>query len=198
MKNYRLVAVDIGNTLVRQCPERFNASLGLPPDPEHVAGIHPWRALFRDFLLGYIPEAEYIRQYAASEFDGRFSVEQCLQAHYDYLSGAFPGMPELLLEMKAQANTRFVFFSDVNPIHFRAFRNHTKGVYDFIQEAIRSDEVHSLKDSPDGGMFTAFEERFGKPDLYLDDRQDLLDIAAAHGWHCVQANGDAASMRDRL
>ena len=198
MKKYRLVAVDIGNTLVRQCPERFNISLGLPPDPQHVAGIHPWKALFRDFLLGNIPEEEYIRRYAASEFDGRFTVEECLKAHRVYLSGAYPGMPGLLLEMKAQGDTRFVFFSDVNPIHFRAFREHTRGVYDFIQDAVRSDQVHSLKDSPDGRMFDVFEERYGKPDLYLDDRQDLLDIAATHGWHGVQANGDAASMRERL
>ena len=198
MKSYRLVAVDIGNTLVRQCPERFNASLGLPPDPDHVAGIHPWRELFRDFLLGRVPEDEYIRRYAATEFGGRFTVAQCLQAHEDYLSGAFDGMPALLREMQEASQTRFVFFSDVNPIHFRAFRKHTQGDYDFIVDAVRSDEVHSLKDSPDGLMFAVFEERFGRPDLYLDDRQDLIDIARDHGWNAVQADGNADHLRAKL
>ena len=47
-------------------------------------------------------------------------------------------------------------------------------------------------------MFSAFEQRFGVPDLYLDDRLDLVQAANSRGWHAVQARRDVASLRRDL
>lgn len=191
---YRLVALDIGNTLIRQFLPGMHRALGLPDDGGGVnLQIEPFGESFRDFLLGTISEEEYLQEFER-RFDGRWTVQEILRAHEEYLLPSIEGMPELVREM-AQAGTRFVFFSDINPIHFRRFRELTRGEYDFIADAIRSDEVHALKPSEE--MFNAFEEKYGHPDLYLDDRSDLVDAANKRGWHAVRA-GNATRLRKEL
>ena len=35
-------------------------------------------------------------------------------------------------------------------------------------------------------MFAAFEEKFGIPDLYTDDRAELIDAALKRNWNAVR------------
>ena len=65
-----------------------------------------------------------------------------------------------------------------------------------VTDCVGSNEVHALK--PEEAMFAAFERRFGVPDLYLDDRMDLINAANARGWHAVQARRDVGSLRREL
>ena len=184
---YRLVALDIGNTLIRQCLPAMHRALGLPEDGGGVnLGIEPFQAPFEKLLLGRIAEEDYLEEFQ-ERFQGRWTKEQILQAHYEYLLPSIEGMPELIRNM-INTGTHFVFFTDINTIHFRRFRDLTAGEYDDITDVVGSNDVHAMKPSLE--MFRNFEERFGKPDLYLDDRQVLVDGAIDHGWHAVQA-GDA-------
>lgn len=191
---YRLVALDIGNTLIRQYMPGMKAALGFPAeDGDPGLGIEPFGKSFEAFLLGKCTQEEYLEEFF-QRFNGRWSKAEILHAHREYLLPAIQGMPELIQAM-AETGTHFVFFSDINAIHFQRFRDLTKGEFDFITEAIRSDEVHAMKPSPE--MFQAFEKRFGKPDLYLDDRMDLITAANDFGWHAVQA-GDAHRLYQAL
>ncbi|GEM_PF-1588217 len=191
---YRLVALDIGNTLIRQYMPGMKAALGFPEEPgDPGLGIEPFGESFGTFLLGNCTQEEYLEEFF-QRFKGRWSKAEILRAHEEYLLPSIQGMPELIRTM-AQAGSHFVFFSDINTIHFKRFRDLTKGEYDFITDAIRSDEVHAMK--PSAEMFQAFEKRFGKPDLYLDDRLDLITAANAYGWHAVQA-GDAQRLFQTL
>ncbi|MGN0866532.1 MAG: HAD family hydrolase [Oligosphaeraceae bacterium] len=191
---YRLVALDIGNTLIRQNPPGLYRALGLPESGKTLdLGVEPFGPSFLRFLTGLSTQEEYLEEFY-QRFQGRWTKEEILQAHREYLLPAIPGMPELV-EAMAKTGTRFVFFSDINPIHFQRFRDLTPGQFDFIVDAVRSDQVHALKPAPE--MFRAFEERFGVPDLYLDDRKDLVEAATRWGWHAVQA-GNPAALREIL
>ncbi len=191
---YRLVALDIGNTLIRQYRQGLYRTLGLPESGETLAlGVEPFGPSFHRFLTGYASQEEYLEEFY-QRFQGRWSKEVILQAHREYLLPAIPGMPELV-EAMAKTGTHFVFFTDINPIHYQRFRELTPGQFDFIVDAVRSDQVHALKPSPE--MFRAFESRFGVPDLYLDDRKDLVEAAERWGWRAVQA-GNPVSLRQIL
>ena len=184
---YRLVALDIGNTLIRQFLPGMHRALGLPDDGGGVdLGIEPFRPSFEKLLLGRISEEDYLTEFN-ERFQGRWTKEEILQAHYEYLLPSIAGMPELIRGM-INTGSHFVFFTDINTIHFRRFRALTAGEYDDITDVVGSNDVHAMKPSVE--MFRNFEERFGKPDLYLDDRQLLIDAAIARGWYAVQA-GDA-------
>ncbi len=186
---YRLVALDIGNTLIRQNRPGLYRALGLSESEESLdLGVEPFGPSFYRFLTGCSTQEEYLEEFE-QRFQGRWTKEEILQAHREYLLPSIPGMPELV-EAMAKTGTHFVFFTDINPIHFQRFRDLTPGEFDFIVDAVRSDQVHALKPSPE--MFQAFEQRFGVPDLYLDDRMDLVEAANRRGWHAVQAGNPAA------
>ena len=190
---YPLVALDIGNTCVPQCHDRLLRSLGLTAANAPVLGVEPWGEAFHQFLLGYITEEEYIE-----DFHRRFpqwSHELIYTAHVAYLGAPIPGMPELIQQMHADGS-HFVFFTDINTLHFRAFRAISGEAFGCVTDCVGSNEVHAMK--PSNEMFVAFEERFGVPDLYLDDRIDLIQAANARGWHAVQARRDVAALRREL
>lgn len=190
---YPLVALDIGNTCVPQCYDRLLSTLGLAASDAPALGVEPWGEAFYRFLTGTLSEDDYLE-----DFHRRFpqwSRELAYLAHVAYLGAPIPGMPELVQEMHA-AGSHFVFFSDINPLHFRAFRAISGEAFDCVTDCVRSDEVHALK--PSGEMFAAFEQRFGVPDLYLDDRLDLIQAANERGWHAVQASRDVAALRREL
>ena len=46
-------------------------------------------------------------------------------------------------------------------------------MFSFVSGAQKPDEI----------MFTAFEERFGIPALYVDDRMELISAARTRGWN---------------
>lgn len=190
---YPLVALDIGNTCVPQCYDRLLATLGLTPANAPALGVEPWGESFYQFLTGSLSEDDYLE-----DFHRRFpqwSRELAYTAHVAYLGAPIPGMPELVQEMHADGS-HFVFFTDINTLHFRAFRAISGEAFACVTDCVGSDEVHALK--PSEAMFEAFERRFGVPDLYLDDRLDLITAANTRGWHAVQARRDVAALRREL
>ncbi len=192
-KRYGVVALDIGNTCVQLCPDRVSAVLqGVDISPEFfIRGYDPH---FCAFLKGEIEEQEYL-ELLVKEYPGKVTVQLARQALWALIGDAVPGMPELIRELH-DAGSRIAFFSDMNSLHYAAFRAGTVGQFDYLQEGIFSNEVHLLK--PELRMFQLFEERFGYPDLYLDDREDLIAAAKAHGWNAVQITGDTAALRKAI
>ncbi len=190
---YPLVALDIGNTCVPQCYDRMLRTFEVTASNAPVLGVEPWEEAFHQFLLGNTTEEEYL-----DDFHRRFpqwSRELAYTAHVAYLGAPIPGMPELVQEMHADGS-HFVFFTDINTLHFRAFRAISGEAFACVTDCVGSNEVHALK--PSAEMFSAFEQRFGVPDLYLDDRLDLVQAANSRGWHAVQARRDVASLRREL
>ena len=190
---FPLVALDIGNTCVTQNYDRLLNTLGLTASNAPSLGVEPFAGAFEQFLLGNISEEEYL-----TDFQRRFPQwprALIYTAHVAYLGTPIPGMPELVRDLLADGS-HIVFFTDINTLHWKAFRAISGEAYDAVTERVGSDDVHAMK--PSEAMFSAFETRFGVPDLYLDDRLDLVQAANARSWHAVQARRDVAALRREL
>ena len=53
-----------------------------------------------------------------------------------------------------------------------------------ISGAITSFEVGKQK--PHAAMYRAFEEKYGIPALYIDDRENNIQAGLNYGWNCHQ------------
>ena len=178
----RLVALDIGNTCVELHPERVAARLNHPLINSRFF-IDQFDPDFEAFLTGKITRGEYLRRFG-SHLTPPIPAETIAAALSSLIGPEIPGVADYVHRLQAEG-ARIVYFSDINRIHLQAFREVTKDHFASVTDAIFSDEVGALK--PSETMFRAFEQRYGVPDLYLDDRDDLVAAANARGWHAVQA-----------
>lgn len=186
MKN-KVLALDIGNVCVSIDHKNCAVNLGLPALPPAVL------ELCRDFEWGNIPDEKSAFTRGAEILGNRFTPEELKTAFNSILIEAVPGMSELVSsfpELGVEAH----FFSDISPTHltrtaelFPAFATVKGGVFSF--------ETGAWK--PSERMFAAFEERFGIPDLYVDDRAELIEAAIEHGWRAEVFRG-AEDLREKL
>ncbi len=186
MKKKVLLALDIGNVCIRinhlNCAEYFGYDT--IPEPLRQSALH--------YECGKCSENEFFDTLHGL-LDGKFPPEQIREAFNSILIEPVPGMVELVNsfpDMGVQA----VFFSDISPTHlqrtreiFPAAERVPEGIYSFVSGALK----------PSAVMLNAFEQKFGTPDLYVDDRAELISGARAHGWNAVQFSG-ADHLKDEL
>lgn len=165
------IAFDIGNVCLAISGKRCQEATGIREDmPE-------WRELSHDYECGHVSTEDFL-----------LKAERLVPRHHQLKGGmreAFnakllqpiPGM-EALLRKVSNLGIRPVFFSDISPLHLECFRSRFSGAADY--QGIYSFEVGDWK--PSAAMFSAFESRFGKPLLYVDDRLELIEAAIVHGW----------------
>ena len=181
-----LLALDIGNVCVRIDPRNFPAALGLEALPGEV------RELFRRYEHGEIDDGQFLES-AGRALGGRFAAEELAAAFDSILIEAVPGMSELAAGFPL-LGVRAVFFSDISPRHLRrtealfpAFRSISGGVFSF--------DAGGWK--PSAAMFDRFERLYGVPDLYTDDRAELIEAARKRGWR-AEVFVSAADLRKKL
>ena len=183
-----LLALDIGNVCVRIDHADFASALGLKSLPEEC------RLIMRDYEWGIIPsEAEFISR-CHEIFEGKFSRSELLSAFESILIEPVTGMQELASEF-SKMSVKAVFFSDISPTHLRRTRelvpeicrNSAGGVFSFDAGAWK----------PSGAMFSRFEKLYGVPDLYADDRAELISAAQERSWNALQFVS-AEDLREKL
>ena len=86
------------------------------------------------------------------------------------------------------------FFSDISLTHltrthelFPAAQFVPDGMYSFVSGAQKPAEE----------MFAAFEEKFGVPALYVDDRIELIEAARKRNWNAIQFT-TADALKEKL
>ena len=94
------------------------------------------------------------------------------------ICGPIPGMVEVLRELALHAY-RLVFFSDTSECHIMKLY-HDADFAHLVSGAVFSYEVGARK--PAAAMYEAFEERYGKPCFYLDDKPENVEAGRRHGW----------------
>ena len=169
-----VVALDIGGVCVELHPERCFGPLGfrsIEDVPVAVLG-----AVDR-METGNLDEKEFaaiFRRTVKSDYD-----EAALAGLWCATLGEpMPGMAALVRDMKKAGFTP-VFFSDTSALHMRYFREKFP-VAEFVPDGIYSFIAGAKKPSP--AMFAAFEADYGKPVLYVDDREFCLSGADAFAW----------------
>lgn len=135
------------------------------------------------------------------DFFARLSeMPECRKKNKDELKKLFnsiliapvPGMRALLRELPS-LGVMPVFFSDISTCHLEDCRRMFPEMRCF--DGIYSFDFGAYK--PSAKLFDAFEEKYGKPLIYTDDRQELIDGAAANNWnaHCFVS---ATELREQI
>ena len=168
------IALDIGNVCIQLGYQQLMTELQLKPDfltrPEirRVIEMHEFGHWDEDIFFKELQKVP--------ELQG-FSLAELHSGYRKLLRDPIPGMPELLNTLPENGIIP-VFFSDISIYHLEICRriipemHRYSGVYSF--------DVHTHK--PGQAMFDRFEQLYGRPLLYTDDRCELIDAARNRGW----------------
>ena len=174
-KKTAILALDIGGVCIHVELQRFHGGLGFPEAP-------PWlRELGLRHNLGQLTSEEYFARVLQGLPEPRPTPGRLRELFGALLVAPNPGMRELIASLPGRG-IRPVFFSDINRPHVeRALR--LLEAEKIITDGVFSYEVGAFK--PSAAMLEAFEARFGKPLLYVDDLPELVSGAKAHGWNAA-------------
>ena len=173
-----LLALDIGNVCVYVDHTICIRNLGLTDFPQK------WDPLLTEYEYGHITESEFFTV-LGHELGDCHSMEELIAAFKSSLIKPVPGMVELVNSFP-ERNIHAVFFSDISPTHLARTRELFPAAA-AIPDGIYSFDCGARK--PSQRMLKCFEARFGRPDLYADDREELVRGAEAHGWHALRFTG---------
>jgi len=171
----KTIALDIGGVCLKIEPQNFLRRLGLSSF-EELPG-----ELMYD-LTQSVERGNMSFAVLAERFRGLMRRDtgdaELESAFRDIIGAAMPEMNETVMRL-VDAGYRIVFFSDTSVIHMDEVRQKFAAAR-LVPEGIYSFEVGAKK--PEAAMFAAFEEKYGRPDYYFDDRAELIAGAVAHGW----------------
>ena len=173
----KTIAVDIGNVSLLISPPACAKALGITAEM-----LSNYQEFELSYERGEVSDEAFFHTLREKFPD--WSEEALRDAFDSGLLDPMPGMEDAL-ERLSTKGVKIVFLSDISPAHLagfrRRFRNADKyeGVYSFL--------VGGLK--PSDKMLGTFEKRYGRPDLYIDDRKDLIDAALARGWNAQVFQG---------
>ena len=173
----KLLALDIGGVCLRLTPERVFQSMNL--DPDNLP--NGYEKAYHDYSIGKIGSWQFAKDLQAIVGQS-MTIAQIHDAWMKFLDTEDLKTTKLL-EALWDRGWHIVFFSDTQPWHIEGLRD-ILSYSKRIPDAIYSCDVGAEK--PSDAMFTAFEERYGRPDLYLDDRLCNIEGGLRHGWNAVQ------------
>ena len=168
------IALDIGNVCIQLGHQRLLTELQLQPDffsrPEIIRAIemHEFGHWNEDMFfqeLHKVPELQ------------KLSPTKLRQGYRNLLCDPVPGMPELLKALPENGIIP-VFFSDISIYHLEICRRIIPAMHRY--SGVYSFDVHTHKPGP--AMFDRFEQLYGQPLLYTDDRSELISAARERGW----------------
>lgn len=170
----KYLALDIGNVCLQLRPERCFGRFGY----RSIAEVPPAVLMaFQQLETGRIDEAAFLQE-----------IRRILEIKADdtalravicsILGDPMPGMAALVRDLAA-ADIQPVFLSDISTLHLHYFRQNYP-ITEWVPDGIYSFVVGACKPAP--AMYAAFEADFGKPILYVDDREICLEGGAAVGW----------------
>ena len=168
-----LLAMDIGNVCVKIDHGLFPKQLGIGETPEAM------KELLREFEFGHLDGEKEFLERAGEIFHNKFSCEKIKEAFNAIIIEPVPGMVELVNSFP-ERNIQAVFFSDISTLHLQRTKE-VFGAFDAVAGGVFSFECGNWKPSTE--MLSSFETRFGIPDLYVDDRQDLIEAAGKRPWN---------------
>ena len=169
-----VVALDIGGVCVELHPERCFGVLGFHSIEEVPIAV---LGAVDQMEIGKIDELEFAEIFRKTVQSDR-PTEELAALWCATLGEPMPGMAALVRDMK-KAGFKPVFFSDTSSLHMRYFRERFP-LAEFVPDGIYSFVTGAKKPSP--AMFAAFEADYGKPVLYIDDRDVCLSGAELFQW----------------
>ena len=175
----KYLALDIGQCCIRLDRPACFAYLGYGQREVFPEEMEP---VFAEYEKGFLTRAQFLDKVRTS--CGRnWTDEQLLHALSLMLGTAMPGMAETIAEI-LQGGHGVAFFSDASEYHHKEFYRQFPAITGQVPDGVYSYEVGTYK--PDPKMYEAFEQRFGIPVLYTDDKPQNIAGACQRGWSAWQ------------
>lgn len=176
----RIIALDIGNVCVRLTPNRCLESLGFAAD----AAIPVEVALCIDKMeRGLASQGEWLE--VLRRHTGMRHSDNELRAAYNLILGEELAETAAFLRGRVAQGYMVVFFSDTSRAHLNwIYRN--LSFANIVTGGVFSFETGAKK--PEPRMYEAFEQKYGIPELYLDDMPKNIEAAEKRGWNAVLFN----------
>lgn len=174
----KTLALDIGNVCVAIRSENLPERLGFMPPAEF------YRLFTEEFEHGTLDDDEFYRK-SIELFPHHIDKVHFWNAFESTVCEPLPGMEDFVRGLE-EKGWRAVFFSDTSRRHLEAVKRQFPA-WVHVAGAVCSYAAGASK--PSEKMFAAFEKEWGVPDLYLDDRQSLIDGAKKRGWNAVLFSG---------
>ncbi len=171
----KVIALDIGGVCLNIRPERCFGVLGYRSIEEVPQAL---LLAIDQFERGRISEEEFLAEFRR-ENGADLSDDFVRNAWNAILHSPVEGMAELIAEWRRDGY-RVVFLSDTSTMHMRDFRARFPEIAEQVPDGIYSFVVGAKK--PESAMYLAFEADYGKPALYVDDREVCIGGGEAAGW----------------
>jgi FMN phosphatase YigB (HAD superfamily) len=189
-----VIALDIGNVCVHLQLERNARAFGYANMQDFADHAPEAFALNDAFHRGKVDVQAFLCELRSILPElAKWSNEAIFDAYRSLIGNEIDGMAALVDEWLAMG-LQPVFFSDINPVHWRQVQGHISFA-DRVPEAVLSYETGACK--PESPMYEEMENRHcdgGRPCLYLDDKPENIAAGRARGWHSYQV-GDLAGIR---
>jgi FMN phosphatase YigB (HAD superfamily) len=168
-----VIALDIGGVCIQLRQQEFLHSLGLAAVPEEL------QALNIAFESGQIDADKWLKQ-CLGQVPSLRKIEPAAfwTAFRDIIGPDQPGMPELTKRW-VDEGYQLIFFSNTSSVHAEEVWKKISFA-DRISGGVYSYEAGSMKPSPE--IYRCFEERYGRPALYLDDNRANVEQGLKMGW----------------
>ena len=173
MKN-KFIALDIGNVCINLRHEKIKPLLGFEPNLPFPTNFDKMCDLYE---FGHCSKGEWLSAFQEST-GFQFSNDELLALWNQILGEPICGIVETIEEL-TNCGFKFVYFSDTNPVHIDSFYK-TFPAHNFICGEVLSYHVGVHK--PSFEMFKAFEDKFGAPCFYIDDKLINIEGAQNYGW----------------
>ena len=174
----KILALDIGGVCITLHMERALAALNIP---DYNTASEQIRRAISGYNCGTVGSEEFCR--IMQEQTGHVHSNDEIRRRWNlFLGETIPETTELVNAL-LDDGWRIAFLSDIQPWHADALPPLIPYL-DRIKERIYSFEVGAEKPSPQ--MYKAFEEKVGRPDLYIDDRLNNIEGGCACGWNAIQ------------
>lgn len=173
----KTIALDIGNVCIGIHPENCLSSLGFSEDTEIPDSLIK---SINEMETGLICETEWLKTFHRLT-DNKFSDDELRNAYCSIL-GKEKSEVIRFIEKAVSYGFRIIFFSDTSPIHInQVLRN--LSFANLISGGIYSFKVGSRK--PDIKIYRKFEEIYGTPMLYIDDKKENIESGEKIGWNSI-------------
>ena len=183
-----IIALDIGEVCVKLCPAKILAYFGW----QSMSDIskEAMRS-FNEFERGFLSVEEFCDK-MREELSKNLSNDEIIDGWNSLLGEDYPGMNEVVEELVG-LGYRFVFMSNISEPHALFVRRNLQFSH-LVNGEIFSFEVGAQK--PDGAIYEAFEQKYGKPCFYLDDKEENIVAGKDFGWEGHVFTGADAFRRD--
>ena len=174
-----IIALDIGRVCVNLNYDLCARKLGFSSTNELLACHKIWQS--NDLMeTGKICEKEFVEQMQG--ILPHKTSQEIIDAWLAIIGEEIEGMNQVVTLLVVRG-MHIVFLSNTSPLHFRRIKN-ILSFYQNVDDAVLSYEVGHMK--PHEAIYKYFEEKFARPCLFIDDKEENIVAAQRRGWPCYQ------------